>query len=324
MNDIKYYLTVKSFRFSLIHASYLSRGQSLRVRDEWFSRANNPELIEHCLGFQTDDLEVRTEYGIGLNNSGLTLDGKTKFITTAPQNSPSAVRNWNAAASISTGRLILGIADDLIPTNGWDSQLWDLVEKESKINRIWKLTDSRCVVLNDKKPDDILPRHPLITRSLYEKYGYYFDPRFVSVGPDHEWLFLSLKYGFLRDARQVKLHHSLGPILDSQGIIECGCSSISNSSINKNSTSGQKRMHEDQWVKLAQTQLATWNKFWRILEWVAVKREWADQVLKLYEKNGFKPVKPVNLIFLMIFRSNLSLIEKLKLLKGIGLFIKEF
>lgn len=103
-------------KVSLIHASYKSPDQSRAVRNYWLSMASGQVPIEHCLGFEFDDEETRREYAIpnGVVN-GKSADQLTNFITTPVTSGVSAVANWNAAASISTGDLLLVIADDLIP-----------------------------------------------------------------------------------------------------------------------------------------------------------------------------------------------------------------
>ena len=99
----------------------MSGKQSILVRDEWFRRAKFKNRIEHCLGFEKEDASIRTTYGISNNmDFGLSPDKKTKFITAKSTDTSSAIRNWNNAASISTGEFLLLIADDLVPEYNWD------------------------------------------------------------------------------------------------------------------------------------------------------------------------------------------------------------
>ena len=246
-------------RISLIHATYRSRGVSKVVRDKWLTLANSPSLVEHCIAFQDDDHEIRDEYEIGNAGIGVTPDFKTKFVCTATQISPSAVRNWNAAASISSGIILLGIADDLVPNQGWDDQLWEMVQSEKHNLCFWKLKDSRCQDDIGSSHDDILPRHPAMTRKLYEHQGFFFDPRFVSVGCDDQLLCAGLVNGYIRDGRKLKLHHTSGRILKSSGQVNCGCEGARE--IQSRSES-QMLIHEIRWKQLSKKNMKSMPTGW--------------------------------------------------------------
>jgi hypothetical protein len=253
---------LQDIRFSLIHATYRSPGVSRIVRDRWFHLANSPSQVEHCMAFQHDDDEIRQEYGIDNSPKGTTPDLRSKFITTGPQDSPSAVRNWNAAASISSGQVLIGIADDLLPEKGWDHTLWNLVESELNESCFWKLRDTRCEDEVNLTRDDILPRHPAMTRDFYKRAGFFFDPRYVSVGCDDQLLCDGLMQGSIRDGRSFKLHHTTGKILKATGELNCGCEG------RKESTSlskSQIKIHDSRWVKLAEKNLVSTP-----IRWVAI------------------------------------------------------
>lgn len=253
---------MSSISISLIHATYQSRGVSQRIRDHWLDAASFPESVEHCFSFQADDEEIREEYRLDSSTQGFSLDGKSKFITTQPASTPSAVRNWNAAASVSTGHILLGIADDLVPEIGWDKKIWEIAKNDLDEIRLWKLQDQRCQDILENLNDDILPRHPAMTRKLYNYYGYFFDPKFVSVGCDNQWLILGLKHGFLRDARDIKLHHATGSILNRSGNLNCGCLGQRENVIRSKS---QERIHNSEWGELARIQLTSASPGWRVL-----------------------------------------------------------
>jgi hypothetical protein len=292
---------VSQIRISLIHASFKSKNRALNVRNAWLDRAKKPELVEHCLGFEMTDNEVLDEFAIkSSEQEGRTGDLKSFFKMTKPENSPSAVRNWNAAAEKSTGEILLTIADDLIPNEDWDVRVRELVSNEYHLPRIWCLSDSRCETFKSDL-DDLLPRHPLITRSLYNMTGFLFDPRFVSVGPDNEWLMLGIHNGLLRDGRTIKLHHVIGDIFDEQGNLACGCNV---KFIPQEPTHAQERMHNPEWYDLASTQLNRWSKYWRIVGWIGTRKEWSTALYGAYRE---KPVKhPIRIIVLTLFSRALT------------------
>lgn len=229
------------FTYSLCQASYQTYGRSKQVRDYWLKQATKPERVQHCLGFENNDAGVSHEYGIESEEKyGITKDGRTLFKTTEPQDTVSAVRNWNASASLATGDFLIAIADDLVPNPGWDKHLDALLRDFSSSDIIVTFTDDRCYRLTGDIEDTLLPRHPLMSQASYKRLGYLFNPMFSSVGPDFDLLILSLKEGMLIDGRGMKLHHSIGPILNSENELLCGCQNLESS--NKK-TSSQTRIH---------------------------------------------------------------------------------
>lgn len=300
---------MSDIRLSLIHASYKSKGQGKKVRDYWLAQAVYPEFIEHCLGFESTDNLVREEFEIGQQLSGITPDGITKFKATKPESSPSAVRNWNAAASISSGEILVGIADDLLPDYGWDEQIWKKTRAQSHDIGLWKINDERCTRELDIRINDLLPRHPVINRKLYEKFGFYFDPRYVSVGPDDEWLLQSIKGSFLNDAREIRFHHTIGSIFDLNGAVQCGCEG---NSVRKNSTRGQSRMHQSRWRNDANKTLAEWGTTWRIIGGLSVSHQFPDEILRLIRK--FSGISALSIIVRLFFSPRVKLRYKFSLL----------
>jgi hypothetical protein len=230
-------------KYSLCHASYKSAGRSIQVRNYWLNAAVYPQRIEHLLGYEDGDLLVSHEYGISEGvMSGVSKDGVTRFKCTKASDSSSAVRNWNAAAEIANGDFLFAIADDLVPEKGWDVKLDALVSDIRADTFVLTFTDDRCLTLKMVQNDTLLPRHPLLSRSTYERLGYLFNPKFDSVGPDFDLLILSILNGWLWDARAIKLHHSIGPILDTRGSLICGCE-VSHRELKR--TEAQTRMHRN-------------------------------------------------------------------------------
>ena len=274
--------------------------------------AQFPELVEHCLSFQSDDIQVKREFELGNELSGTTSDGKTKFIATTPERSPSAVRNWNSAARISSGELLLIITDDLVPDRFWDSQLWQITRKDSFGPRLWKITDSRCMSRGKEILGDILPRHPLMNRELYQDYGHVFDPRYVTVGPDDEWLLQGIKNNFIRDARMVQLHHGVGKILDSSGNLLCGCSTIVP---NMEKTKSQIMIHGLEWKIVARKNLAEWGYLWHIVLSVSSSEKIANETMNILNLRAISKVSPIYIIFSLLCSKNLTGNVKLLLIR---------
>lgn len=273
-------------KISLLHASYKSLNQSRKVRDYWLATAHNPHNVEHCLGFEIQDILVRKDYDLDNSDFGVSPDLLTKFKTTPELKSPSAVRNWNAAASISSGKILLGIADDLIPERNWDLKLWDLVAPKINDLALWKLSDHRCFMRQEALGSDILPRHPVMTRKTYDSYGFYFNPKYVSIGPDDEWMLEALNRGFFFDGRAVRLHHSIGPIFDANSKILCGCFEAEARSVR---TESQNRMHQQGWKIQAEENLRRWGIELRVIRRIKMSGEISDEIFnystKINDKN---------------------------------------
>lgn len=229
---------------SICQASYKSGKQSILVRDEWLKRAKFKNRIEHCLGFENSDASIRTTYGISNDSDfGLSPDKKTKFITTRSTDTSSAVRNWNNAAAVSTGEFLLLIADDLVPEHNWDYELENFILRFKHSGGVFKFTDDRCTSLVNLSNDTLLPRHPGMFRETYLQRGFVFDPVFNSTGPDLDLLIQALEEGSLRDARRIKFHHSVGPILSENSELICGCECVIKSGLHQKRTISQSRMH---------------------------------------------------------------------------------
>jgi hypothetical protein len=246
------------FTYSLCHASYRTYGRSKQVRDYWLKLATFPERVQHFLGFEITDDGVSREYGIeATERLGTTRDGKTQFITTEPNESVSAIRNWNASASIATGDFLLAIADDLVPNPGWDEHLDTLLGSLPSEEFIATFSDDRCSRMSQLSEDTLLPRHPLMSRKLYMDLGYLFSPEYDSAGPDFDLLIMALKRGLLLDCREIKFHHSIGPVLSDNDQLICGCKEQRESS---KRTLSQNQIHA-QPEKVWKVIKSRWNRF---------------------------------------------------------------
>ncbi len=280
--------------------------------------AKYPQLVEHCLAFQADDLQVRQEFNLSEDELGVSPDQKTKFIATTPESTPSAIRNWNAGARISSGIFLLAIADDLVPNYGWDDQLWKVCGSERFEKRLWKITDSRCISRLTLSSSDILPRHPMLTRALYGSYGFIFDPSYVTVGPDDEWLLQGLKRNFIRDARSVQLHHAVGPILDSSGNLLCGCSEAR---AMREKTESQMIIHSKEWVEVAKSNLRKWGVLWRFIDSLANSGTIANQILAFSAHQKGSQTRALH-ILLSLYRSReLRIRNKILLTQKLVVFL---
>jgi hypothetical protein len=284
---------------SICQASYMSESQSILVRDKWLSRAKFPDRIEHCLGFEKNDNGIRSAYGIQNNlDQGESQDKKTKFITTESLNTSSAIRNWNNAAKISSGEFILLIADDLVPDFEWDLSIEHLIEARSIIDGVFKFTDDRCSSLVNLHNDTLLPRHPGMLRNTYEKLGYFFDPIFDSTGPDNDLLIFALSNGILRDARSIKFHHSIGPVMDLNSNVICGC--FTSYRYIPTRTISQKRIHSQKSIIVNNLLRKKWRTDYYLMMRVACINRLSDFVMNSMKSNNKN--QPISIMIKSFFR----------------------
>ncbi len=157
-------------KISLLHATYRSRLSAEEMSSRWINTAGRPERIEYI--FAMDDTDEKSVHGT-----------KTfKRVVTKPREEKStAVCNWNAAASVATGDLLMVIADDLIPPVHWDIEIEELIGLAdcARAAFVVKVNDSSEYV------HDTLARHPIVSRRFYEKFGL-FDQRFRGVYCDND------------------------------------------------------------------------------------------------------------------------------------------
>lgn len=181
-------------KFSLLHAS--ARPQAWRAsHDAWLSNAVKPVTVEYILcchssdvsAFLHDVLATESECPIGdfrlVNNVGTN----------------SAVANWNKAAKISTGDVLLLIADDAFPCKRWDLELAgvlpDLGEHVIRTST-GGMADNYGLII-----------HPIMTRAYYERYGYVLYPEYQHVHCDTDFTRQAERDGVIIEARHLLFPH---------------------------------------------------------------------------------------------------------------------
>lgn len=160
-------------RIALLHATRGNPAAAMLTRQTWFDRADHPTLIEHVFGIQSGDEESIIGF-----NYGYWTTVRFELTPPPPEWASSSVANWNAAAAKAIDAdLLICIADDLTPPIGWDTVLRDAIKDTSV---------PFAVFVADQLANDGLLRHPIISRGLYEKRGYVFDPDYYGVFCDND------------------------------------------------------------------------------------------------------------------------------------------
>jgi hypothetical protein len=181
---------------SLLHATYHRSGGPSPVKEAWLRSATEPERIEYIVAMDADDT-------FAINSTR----GDLRTVGYPNQDWVTAVRNWNAAAAMSSGELLFVIADDLLPEQGWDLALRTLVSELDPAKTPF------AIKVNDKPvQNDTLMRHPIVSRAFYRRFGL-FDAAFHGVYADDDITLRSFWRAVIIDGREITLRHQ-HPIVD--------------------------------------------------------------------------------------------------------------
>lgn len=127
----------------------------------------------------------------------------------------NCVKGWNLAAEKSEGELIICIADDFVPPQGWDQEILnvrtdpeDLAEarRAAGMNYPSWIEDSKCVWVNDGFNTTIATLS-ILTRKRYNQFGYVFYPGYESMFCDTEYTEKAKLDGAMIDARHLVIEH---------------------------------------------------------------------------------------------------------------------
>ena len=179
-------------QISLLHATWRRTGGPLEVRDAWLGRAADPASIEYLLSMDEDDITT-----VALT------EGLPRLVNPCAGGGVTAVRNWNAAAAVSHGDLLVVIADDLFPAHGWDRTLLDIIGGLDPCRTAFAVK-----VADAPRPGDtrLLLRHPVISRAFYRKFGL-FSPDFRGVYCDDDFTTRAFWRSAILDGRSMQLEH---------------------------------------------------------------------------------------------------------------------
>ena len=129
---------------SIIHATLDRPEKALAIRDMWLSRANHPENVDYVFGLHEWDTK-----------SIQIFKGFRHTIT--PGKGPAV--NYDTAAGITLGSLIVQAQDDCYPPQGWDDALLAVIPDPSA---------PAFVATNDGTRKDRLSVNTIITRAYME------------------------------------------------------------------------------------------------------------------------------------------------------------
>ena len=132
--------------FSIVHATLGRPLQALQMRELWLSRARNPNKVEYIFGIHEGD-----------EKSGKMLKG---FRHTVAPKGCGCPTNYDIAAGIVRGKIIIQAQDDIIPPAGWDDMILEKIED---------LDAPAFIAVNDGQRTDRLCVSTVMTRAYMEQ-----------------------------------------------------------------------------------------------------------------------------------------------------------
>lgn len=158
----------------------------------WFDNCDHPEQVEHCL--TADDSRIMADV---LQNGAIFPNTKTG-VNPGPK---TAVAGWNFAAKLSTGKLIISLADDWFPCPHWDTELLKMIPD----------LDGEYVLDVDTCGNDHLLTFSLLTRAYLMKYskgeGWLFYPEYTGMYADNDFTDSARLDKVIINARHLKFPH---------------------------------------------------------------------------------------------------------------------
>lgn len=155
----------------------------------WRSRAANPDQVEVVVSVDGTNPEAF--------KSAKSVPGvRVVLQEAAPFN---CVRGWNKAASETTGKVIICMADDFNPPQNWDTLLLGLNPPN------W-IDGEYVVKTEDGYVHDIFVLS-ILTRKRYDRFGYVFYPQYESMFCDTEFGECAVRDGVVINANHVLFEH---------------------------------------------------------------------------------------------------------------------
>lgn len=173
---------------SLLHpTARLPEGWKPAMR-AFLTKARNPNSVEYILAVDENEPFSLPEDALrGWGRIALVQEGVT-----------GTNSGYNAAAKVSRGQILITIADDYFPPDGWDEQVRAAIPD---------VTEE--VVLDVENSDGVARLLPFsfLTRAYYERYGYVLYPGYHGFFGDNEFTAQARRDRVIRPARHIVFEH---------------------------------------------------------------------------------------------------------------------
>lgn len=123
------------------------------------------------------------------------------------ERSGSCVSNWNAAAAASRGKILILAEDDAFPSKWWDTELaYALSDKLANVDQ-----EFVAWISTGMPRDADLIVHGIMSRALYERWGYFYYPEYISMYADDDLTAHAKQDGVVVDLRHLIRHEHMHP-----------------------------------------------------------------------------------------------------------------
>ena len=187
-------------KISLLHPS---RNRGLKARSaarEWLAKSTGDYEIEYILSLDNDDSQIfmykESLWDIASDFPHVSVKlsiGESNFVVAAT----------NRAAKKATGDVLIFMADDFGCPDKWDVKiLKEIAAKYYENNKLVALLIEDCC----NKNYNVLTL-PIITKAVYNTYGYFFHPCFKSIFCDNFMFHQADIRGYLVKALHLEFPH---------------------------------------------------------------------------------------------------------------------
>lgn len=184
-----------NFNISIIHPT-CRPGIARETREKWLDLASKPDLVEYLLCIDSDN-----------NNSPKTSiikeNSKEFFYPLINGESVGPVQKSNFAAQNSSSNCILFAADDLSPNKNWDYDIHNCTNWDNDV--VLRIPDNTEETQQRLHPYLIV--NPAISRKRYEKFGYFYHPKFYATFSDNFFSFLAHKDDIVIHNEEIVFYH---------------------------------------------------------------------------------------------------------------------
>lgn len=176
---------------SILHPTRRA-AQAMARWQQWHDRigshGKSASFIEYIFGVDEDDRATR---------EALAAAG-ARFVV-VPGGNRGTVAAINAAAKEARGRILVMAADDCEPPQDWDLQIRAALKGQLHLPRLLWTSDGYS--------EQPVIAHPVMTRALYERQGWFFCPEYPHLFCDTELTERAVNAGEIIDARHIVLKH---------------------------------------------------------------------------------------------------------------------
>jgi len=173
-------------RFSLCHASGRLPYGWRKAAQSWLKTCDCPQEVEHILAI---DEHLYLQHTLVFPHSTVRCVVPSRGST----------HQYNEAAAVADGVILIQIADDLFPCPHWDSLILNALPLD--------YASSPYVLSQDNSDNSDLITHAIMTRPYYERFGYIGHPDYKHLMEDVEFTDVANASGCVIQAKQIRFRH---------------------------------------------------------------------------------------------------------------------